>query len=167
VHPDLREAPIPGAERNFHLATRHNDLKFEIFLITVLFVGEWDALEISAASLVRGNFKFDVAFTSCLKRAHQTLDTILKEINCTNIPIHYAWRLNERHYGALTGFNKRQMADVYGEEQVSARSFGPMPCDAMNFVFEGTNLATKFRHLSTTDYTAESLLRADPQQSQV
>jgi 2,3-bisphosphoglycerate-dependent phosphoglycerate mutase len=80
-------------------------------------------LEISATALARENFKFDVAFTSCLKRANQTLQTILKELNCTNIPINYAWRLNERHYGALTGFNKRQMANVYGEEQVKINNF--------------------------------------------
>ena len=52
-------------------------------------------------------FTFDVAYTSVLKRANDTLMYILKELGEENIPIHYSWRLNERHYGALQGLNKR------------------------------------------------------------
>lgn len=66
----------------------------------------------------RENMKFDIAFCSGLKRSKQTLDIILNELDCTDIPVYSSWRLNERHYGALTGFNKRQMAEAYGEEQV-------------------------------------------------
>jgi 2,3-bisphosphoglycerate-dependent phosphoglycerate mutase len=63
-------------------------------------------------------FTFDVAYTSVLKRANDTLDYILKELNESDIPIKYSWRLNERHYGALQGLNKDETKKKYGEEQV-------------------------------------------------
>ena len=63
-------------------------------------------------------FTFDVAYTSVLKRANDTLMYILKELGEENIPIHYSWRLNERHYGALQGLNKDETKQKYGEEQV-------------------------------------------------
>lgn len=63
--------------------------------------------------------EFDIAYSSALKRAQHSLSIILKELNCSNLPITYDWRLNERHYGNLIGFNKRQMADKYGEKQVN------------------------------------------------
>jgi 2,3-bisphosphoglycerate-dependent phosphoglycerate mutase len=62
-------------------------------------------------------FTFDLAFTSVLKRAYNTLDLILKEMNLV-IPIEKSWRLNERHYGALQGMNKDEMRDKFGAEQV-------------------------------------------------
>ena len=62
-------------------------------------------------------YTFDVAYTSYLKRANDTLDYILKELN-EDIPINYSWRLNERHYGALQGLNKDETKEKYGEEQV-------------------------------------------------
>ena len=55
-------------------------------------------------------FRFDLAFTSVLKRAEDTLDYILKEMNEENIEIKRNWRLNERHYGALQGLNKAETA---------------------------------------------------------
>ena len=64
------------------------------------------------------DYTFDIAFTSVLKRAIRTLDITLKEMNHKPIPIHKSWRLNERHYGALQGLNKAEMAEKYGEEQV-------------------------------------------------
>ena len=63
-------------------------------------------------------FVFDIVFTSVLKRATDTTDIVLKEMSL-KIPIEYTWRLNERHYGALQGLNKAEMAAKYGEEQVS------------------------------------------------
>ena len=51
-------------------------------------------------------FTFDLAFTSVLKRAEDTLDYILKEMDLSDIEIRHSWRLNERHYGALQGLNK-------------------------------------------------------------
>lgn len=63
--------------------------------------------------------QFDVIYTSLLRRAHQTVEVIVREMHYEQVPVYYNWRLNERHYGNLTGFNKRQVANKYGEEQVS------------------------------------------------
>ncbi|MBQ3415412.1 MAG: 2,3-diphosphoglycerate-dependent phosphoglycerate mutase [Clostridia bacterium] len=63
-------------------------------------------------------FEFDVAYTSVLKRANDTLKYILDELGENNIPIKKSWRLNERHYGALQGLNKNETKEKYGEEQV-------------------------------------------------
>lgn len=64
------------------------------------------------------DFEFDVAYTSFLKRANDTLDYILEEMGETNIPIKKSWRLNERHYGALQGLNKEETRQKYGADQV-------------------------------------------------
>jgi len=63
-------------------------------------------------------YTFDVAFTSVLKRAIRTLWLALDELDLLWIPTEKAWRLNERHYGALQGLNKAQTAAKYGDEQV-------------------------------------------------
>ncbi|MBN2312893.1 MAG: 2,3-diphosphoglycerate-dependent phosphoglycerate mutase [Sedimentisphaerales bacterium] len=63
-------------------------------------------------------FTFDMAFTSVLKRAIRTLWIVLDEMDLMWIPVVNSWRLNERHYGALQGLNKSEMARKYGEEQV-------------------------------------------------
>ena len=63
-------------------------------------------------------FHFDLAFTSVLKRAENTLDYILKEMGEENIEIKRSWKLNERHYGALQGLNKDETKEKYGEKQV-------------------------------------------------
>lgn len=68
--------------------------------------------------LREGGYVFDVAFTSVLRRAVQTLWTILQEMNLEWISVTNAWQLNERHYGALQGLNKSEMAEKYGETQV-------------------------------------------------
>ncbi len=63
-------------------------------------------------------FKFDIAFTSVLKRAIKTLWIVLEEMDLMWIPVIASWRLNERHYGALQGLNKSEAALEMGEEQV-------------------------------------------------
>ena len=63
-------------------------------------------------------FTFDVAYTSYLKRAQNTLKIILDELGESNIEIKESWRLNERHYGALQGLNKQDTREKYGAEQV-------------------------------------------------
>lgn len=68
--------------------------------------------------LAEGGYDFDVAYTSVLKRAIKTLWLALEEMDRMWIPIHGSWRLNERHYGALQGLNKADMAKQYGDEQV-------------------------------------------------
>ena len=61
---------------------------------------------------------FDLAFSSSLKRANDTLDYILEEMNQKNINIIYNYNLNERHYGALQGLNKEETGKKYGQEQL-------------------------------------------------
>jgi 2,3-bisphosphoglycerate-dependent phosphoglycerate mutase len=63
-------------------------------------------------------FKFDLAYTSVLKRAIRTLWLALEEMDLLWIPVIKTWRLNERHYGALQGLNKAETAQKYGDEQV-------------------------------------------------
>ena len=69
-------------------------------------------------TLRKNGYTFDIAFTSVLKRAIRTLWIILDELEQMWIPVQNHWRLNERHYGALQGLNKAEMASKYGEEQV-------------------------------------------------
>lgn len=68
--------------------------------------------------LKRLGFRFDLAYISVLKRAEDTLDYILKEMEQEDIEIKRSWKLNERHYGALQGLNKDETKKKYGEEQV-------------------------------------------------
>jgi len=68
--------------------------------------------------LLENNFNINLVYTSKLKRATKTLELCLKQMKLKNIDIHYKWRLNERHYGALQGLNKAETAKIYGEDQV-------------------------------------------------
>lgn len=68
--------------------------------------------------LKEGGFEFDAAHTSVLQRAIWTLWHSLDTLERTWLPVHNDWRLNERHYGALQGLNKADMAREYGDEQV-------------------------------------------------
>ena len=63
-------------------------------------------------------YQFDEAYTSVLKRAIRTLWIVLDEMDLMWIPVHRSWRLNERHYGALQGLNKKAIVERYGYEQV-------------------------------------------------
>ena len=74
-------------------------------------------------------YTFDIAFTSVLKRAIRTLWLALEEMDRLWIPEIKSWRLNERHYGALQGLNKKETVDRHGEEQVKIwrRSYAIQP----------------------------------------
>ena len=74
-------------------------------------------------------FSFDAAYTSTLKRAIKTLWLVLEEMDQMWIPVTKDWRLNERHYGALQGYNKTEMAEKVGEAQVKVwrRSYDVPP----------------------------------------
>jgi 2,3-bisphosphoglycerate-dependent phosphoglycerate mutase len=72
----------------------------------------------SAEALIKNGYTFDVAFTSVLKRAIRTLWIILDDMDLMWIPVYRSWRLNERHYGALQGLDKKQTAAKYSIEQV-------------------------------------------------
>ena len=83
----------------------------------------------AGASLKKHGLVFDAAFTSVLKRAIRTLWIVLDAIDQMWIPVQHDWRLNERHYGALQGFNKATTAEKYGKDQVKLwrRSYDVRP----------------------------------------
>ena len=68
--------------------------------------------------LREGGYRFDLAYTSVLKRAIRTLWIAMDEMDQMYIPVINAWELNERHYGSLQGLNKAEMAEKFGKEQV-------------------------------------------------
>ena len=68
--------------------------------------------------LKKESYVFDIAYTSVLKRGIRTLWIVLDEMDLMWIPIYNSWRLNERHYGALQGLHKDELAAEVGEEQV-------------------------------------------------
>jgi len=69
-------------------------------------------------NLKKAGYEFDIAYTSVLRRAIRTLWHIQDAMDLMWIPVVHSWRLNERHYGALTGLNKAETAAKYGDEQV-------------------------------------------------
>ena len=79
--------------------------------------------------LKEAGIEFDIAYTSYLKRAIKTLNIALEEMDSLYIKTVKTWRLNERHYGALQGLNKKETAEKYGDEQVHIwrRSFDIAP----------------------------------------
>ncbi len=102
------------------------------------FTGWWDvdvteqgAAEASAAGelLRKHGFDFDLCFTSYQKRAIKTLNLVLEAMDRLWLPVVKDWRLNERHYGGLTGLNKAETIAKAGEEQVKIwrRSFDVPP----------------------------------------
>lgn len=72
----------------------------------------------AAKALQEKGFDFDVAYTSVLKRAIRTLWIIMDDMDRMWIPVHRSWRLNERMYGGLQGWDKAETARDYGDEQV-------------------------------------------------
>ncbi|KAL7890014.1 hypothetical protein AOLI_G00022720 [Acnodon oligacanthus] len=85
-------------------------------------------------ALKDAGFEFDICYTSVLKRAIRTLWIVLDGIDQMWLPVHRTWRLNERHYGGLTGLNKAETAAKHGEAQVKIwrRSYDipPPPMEA-------------------------------------
>ncbi|TAK07722.1 MAG: 2,3-diphosphoglycerate-dependent phosphoglycerate mutase [Candidatus Manganitrophaceae bacterium] len=79
--------------------------------------------------LLKEGYRFDLAYTSVLKRAIKTLWIIEEEMDLMWIPVQKSWRLNERHYGALQGLDKVETTEKFGAEQVNLwrRSFDIPP----------------------------------------
>jgi len=106
-------------------------------------------------------YKFDKAYTSVLKRANDTLNTILKISGQTGIPIEYDKALNERHYGALQGLNKADIAKQYGEEQLKIwrRSYDvPPPKEKTELNPEGISESLKDTAARTLPYFEAKIL---------
>jgi 2,3-bisphosphoglycerate-dependent phosphoglycerate mutase len=80
-------------------------------------------------ALKQAGYEFDIAYTSVLRRAIRTLWHVQDAMDLMWLPTVHSWRLNERHYGALTGLNKAETATQYGTEQVYIwrRSFAIRP----------------------------------------
>jgi 2,3-bisphosphoglycerate-dependent phosphoglycerate mutase len=80
-------------------------------------------------ALKQAGYEFDIAYTSVLRRAIRTLWHVQDAMDLMWLPTVHSWRLNERHYGALTGLNKAETASQYGAEQVYIwrRSFAVRP----------------------------------------
>jgi 2,3-bisphosphoglycerate-dependent phosphoglycerate mutase len=72
----------------------------------------------AARLLHDSGFSFDVTYTSVLRRAIRTLWIVLDDMDLMYLPVHHSWRLNERHYGALQGWDKRETTEKFGKEQV-------------------------------------------------
>lgn len=107
---------------------------FQFYTYKIIYYNKWKILVYliyssgieeaanAGKTLKLGNYMFDVGHTSVLTRAQDTLCTILDELNQSDIPIYTTWRLNERHYGGLTGLDKSETAAKYGEKQVNKYS---------------------------------------------
>jgi 2,3-bisphosphoglycerate-dependent phosphoglycerate mutase len=80
-------------------------------------------------SLNKAGFEFDVAYTSVLDRAIETLTIVQEQLRLNSIPISYSWRLNERHYGCLQGLSKPDTARRLGTLLVMSwrRSYSARP----------------------------------------
>ena len=102
------------------------------------FTGWWDVglsdlgqreAESAGALLADEGVVVDEAHTSVLTRAVKTLQLALEKMDQLWVPVHRHWRLNERHYGALTGLDKAETKQRYGEEQFMAwrRSYATPP----------------------------------------
>ena len=79
--------------------------------------------------IAKAGFKPDVMFTSVLNRAKRTGAMALESAGLKDVPVIEDWRLNERHYGGLTGLNKAETAEKHGDEQVTIwrRSYDTPP----------------------------------------
>jgi len=104
--------------------------------------GEKEA-EAAGQELLKGGYKFDVAYTSMLKRAIKTLWFSLEQTDQMTTPITNAWELNERHYGSLQGLDKKETVAKYGSEQVNVwrRSYDipPPDCDVTSSHYPGND----------------------------
>lgn len=119
--------------------------------------------------LKQEGFKFKLAYTSYLKRAIRTLWLTLDEMDMMWLPVRNTWRLNEKHYGALQGMNKKEMAAQYGEAQVKIwrRSFdippAPMsPDDPRHARFEDKYAGLDPDDVPSTESLKETVIRLTP-----
>ncbi len=110
--------------------------------------------------LAKEDIKFDIGFTSYQRRAIKTLWLSLEAAGQFHIPVTKDWRLNERHYGGLTGLNKQETRDKHGDEQVHIwrRSFDvPPPQITQDHEFHPSN-DMKYAHITPSQLpSGESL----------
>ncbi|WP_205481279.1 2,3-diphosphoglycerate-dependent phosphoglycerate mutase [Sphingomonas arenae] len=140
------------------------------------FTGWWD-VDLTEAGIVEARaagrllkakgFEFDCCFTSLQTRAIRTLHLVLHELASLWLPVTKDWRLNERHYGGLTGLNKAEMIAKVGEEQVKIwrRSFDvpPPPLD-QNSPYAALQQDRRYRGIDVpaTESLKDTIARALP-----
>ncbi len=114
-------------------------------------------------------YHIDEAFTSVLKRAIRTLWIAIDQMDLMWIPVYRSWRLNERHYGALQGLNKRDTIEKYGQEQVQIwrRSYETRPpaldkTDRRHPIFDPRYAHLKREQLPATECLKDTLNRVLP-----
>jgi 2,3-bisphosphoglycerate-dependent phosphoglycerate mutase len=116
--------------------------------------------------LRKDGYRFDLTFTSVLKRAIRTLWIALEELDQMWLPEEKSWRLNERHYGALQGLNKAEMAAKFGEQQVLVwrRSYDTPPpeLDAKDPRYEGNDPRYKGVAVPRTECLKDTVARVLP-----
>ena len=124
----------------------------------------------SAGKLLKAEgYQFDAAHTSVLKRAIRTLWIVLDEMDLMWIPVYRSWRLNERHYGALQGLNKKATVEKYGYAQVQKwrRSYDVRPpalkkTDRRYPGFDPRYSLLKDEELPSTECLKDTLVRVLP-----
>ena len=106
-----------------------------------------------AIEMWKEGLEFDVAYTSELMRAQQTLNLVLRVMDQEDVTVHRSWRLNERMYGDLQGRDKKETVAKYGEDQVKdwRRSYDipPPPVDTASEYWPGND--NKYAHLKASD----------------
>lgn len=128
--------------------------------------GQKEALE-AGRQLQALGYKFDIAYTSRLKRAIRTLWLILDEMDLMWIPMQSTWRLNERHYGTLQGLDKAETTAKFGEAQVKIwrRSYATAPPPlALNDSRHPANdpRYAQMKNLPSTESLQDTLTRVRP-----
>jgi 2,3-bisphosphoglycerate-dependent phosphoglycerate mutase len=136
----------------------------------------WTDVDLSSAGIAEARaggkllessgYAFDLAFTSVLKRAIRTLWIALDELDQMWLPVEKTWRLNERHYGALQGLNKAEMAAKFGEDQVLVwrRSYDvpPDPLDVNDARYEGKDPRYAGIQVPRTECLKDTVARVVP-----
>lgn len=117
----------------------------------------------AAANLNRAKMTFDKVYCSKLCRSRETVEVILSEMKCSFLPIVSDWRLNERHYGNLTGINKRALANEYGEEMVQCwrRNYDGLPpaIDTSNIYYYQIANNPAFQEVPPTEFPVTESMR--------
>ena len=139
------------------------------------FTGWWDVdlsdkgieeARAAGTSMRDKGLDFDCCFTSVLTRAIRTLHLVLHEMDRLWLPVTKDWRLNERHYGGLTGLNKAEMIAKVGESQVKLwrRSYDipPPPLDADSPYDVGRDRRYSKVEVPETESLKDTIARAVP-----
>ena len=122
--------------------------------------GEQEARD-AGQILIAEKYEFDIIHTSVLIRAIRTMEICLKEMDISDVPIMYNWRLNERHYGALQGLNKAETAEKFGEEQVHTwrRSYDTPPPELDMDDERHPRFDERYKNMSAEDLPATECLK--------